>query len=278
MEHSIPRVYGISFLPKVRGNKVTRPELVVTADESVVDELFTMLANEPLGQIDTQKFLGEEIEVVWPEPNMWIVNATKSFGVSRCAYVHRQRAGEVEFRFPLVGGGGVRIALTLQRILIGLGHFIWRQKDRGVAGNRTQLIELITSADTTQHFYGHAVGGNIYPQMRAWLWGLAESKCASGELPSSVTKAMRAAWRALTVHPLKQYDADCFGRISTDGRFWLSCFGNACDLGIYPDSDYGPKSDVPTPIGCHNLDASHQQLTLLAGLAELHTLAERELG
>jgi hypothetical protein len=71
---------------------------------------------------------------------------------------------------------------------------------------------------------------------------------------------MREAWRTVAPRVSRKYVLDCRAIVTAD-RFMLGCFGNACDVAIYPESD--PLFD------CHNLDSSYQQVTLLVGLASL---------
>lgn len=56
----------------------------------------------------------------------------------------------------------------------------------------------------------------------------------------------------------------------------LGCFGNACDIDIYPDHTCGEMDEPYVRFSCHNLDTAAQQMTLLAGLAKLCELARAE--
>lgn len=76
---------------------------------------------------------------------------------------------------------------------------------------------------------------------------------------------MYKAWRATAMKGLKRYANDCYARVRDD-RFELGCFGDACDLSIYPDSN--------PFFSCHNLGTAFQQATLLAGLASLYSFVK----
>jgi hypothetical protein len=83
-----------------------------------------------------------------------------------------------------------------------------------------------------------------------------------------VTSDMRRAWRATAPKSLKRYADRCNAGVH-DERFMLDCFGNACDVSIYPETD--------PDFSCHNLDTPNQQATLLAGLASLYERAKAKM-
>jgi hypothetical protein len=92
-------------------------------------------------------------------------------------------------------------------------------------------------------------------------------------VPAVVT-AMRHAWRATARESWQEYVDECKGRIFQRGAFILDCFGNACDVGVYP-SEFRTDETSHT-ISCHNLDTAEQQLTFLAGLAKLCELTRED--
>lgn len=83
-----------------------------------------------------------------------------------------------------------------------------------------------------------------------------------------VSGNMHATWKAVAPRNLKRCADQCYARVR-DGRFELGCFGDACDLSVYPDSD--------PMFSCHNLDTPFQQATLLAGLASICGVAKRKV-
>lgn len=79
---------------------------------------------------------------------------------------------------------------------------------------------------------------------------------------NDVSSDMIEAWKAVAPRNLKRCADQCYARVRDGLRFELGCFGNACDVSVYPDSD--------PMFSCHNLDTPYQQATLLVGLASLH--------
>lgn len=147
--------------------------------------------------------------------------------------------------------------------------------------NRWQQILVQTSA--VHDIHGHSVIGFISGEVVSWLAAYAKSgkeesdaneTSWSVEIHPEVVAAMQETWRSVAVGRLKKRSSDCGGVVTHNGRFILGCFGDACDLAIYPDqlSEWSPVGEA-VQFSCHNLDTAPQQLTLLAGLAKLCELA-----
>ena len=60
-----------------------------------------------------------------------------------------------------------------------------------------------------------------------------------------------------------------------NGRFYLRTIGNACDISTLDGEHRQPGEGHE--LGCHNLDTPIQQLSLLAGLATMHELAQKNI-
>jgi hypothetical protein len=125
--------------------------------------------------------------------------------------------------------------------------------------------------------HGHAVGGWLSVEIMGWLRHYAAANTQVNNVAGmhpEVIRAMQAAWHAMSTPNLKRFTGprDIYGWIQTSGAFSLNCFGNACDLSVYPDQVH-EGDDGPTEFSCHNLDSADQQLTLLAGLAKIYELA-----
>lgn len=122
---------------------------------------------------------------------------------------------------------------------------------------------------------GHAMGGDISPQLLQWIQKHIPEEEAHARVPGEVVTAMQTAWQCITQKEIAFPD-EFWGMLHSKGRFALGCPGDACDIAIYPDQMYSAALDMPSPFGCHNLDTAQQQLTLLAGLAKLCELARKE--
>ncbi|HVM58708.1 MAG TPA: hypothetical protein VMT80_00005, partial [Candidatus Paceibacterota bacterium] len=154
--------------------------------------------------------------------------------------------------------------------------------ENAIPSNRKQLMEVEPFVRIGQSMYGHPLGGDVFPTARRWLERYADRTPKARNawsdnrpLPSSVVEAMRSSWRSLARKDLRKYARENGGSISSDGRFIFNCFGNACDIAMYPEGS--PRdAEMPSRFSCHNLDGPIQQLTLLAGVAALFDLISSE--
>ncbi len=144
--------------------------------------------------------------------------------------------------------------------------------------NRGQQLDLHTRADRVAFGWGHMLNGYLSGSVVRWLREYAEKNTVyegsywCTPMHEEVTEAMRIAWRAMSQRDLSQYAVEADGIVSLEGRFILKCFGNACDIAIYPDTPMFEEEGY-AQFSCHNLDGADQQLTLLSGLAKLLELA-----
>lgn len=159
--------------------------------------------------------------------------------------------------------------------------------------NRQQQVFFKTGCGHDLH--GHSVVGHISGELFAWLRAYGTQEANEEEhapLPRAVRDAMQSTWRAVAPkgpgfdtefdeefdHRFEEEQVDsCDGSIRNNGCFSLRCPGNACDISIYPDQ--APRRDEyagSVHFSCHNLDSAAQQVTLLAGLAALCSLARAE--
>jgi len=131
--------------------------------------------------------------------------------------------------------------------------------------NGRQSLQFYTRISSTNGHYGHAVSGMVMHEVLDYLRHRATMP-KTDRVPNLVKSAMRSVWQRATSSTIDaQFIDDTDAWIENDGRFCLVCFGNACDLSMYPD-EYEPSNQY-AHFDSHNLDTAHQQLTLLAGLA-----------
>jgi hypothetical protein len=146
--------------------------------------------------------------------------------------------------------------------------------------NLEQQVELHARADRTAPGWGHMLGGHVSASVLRWLREYAEKNVAwEGQywctpMHPEVLTAMRNTWQAMSRRELLQYANEANGVISAEGRFILQCFGNACDIAIYPDITIYEEEGY-AQFSCHNLDSADQQLTLLTGLIKILELARQ---
>lgn len=266
------RIYGLSFRPPSAEAGIQRPEIVLTVSNETAVKLEALLESHKHRYID-QAYVPESVPT-WQDMQPTLgLGFSRQFGYGKCAYVE-QSDTESRYCFPLIPEQEGCIALTLSLSFLFLD--LVQDEAEGQGSNRQQLMTFSTRCENRPEGWGHMIGGYAYPAMRAWLSRTAES--GTDDPLATVRDAMRLAYRSLDPEHAELLVDMCDARLHESGRFLLECPGNACDVAIYPDCDYGLIGEMPTTISCHNLDWVRQQLTLLAGLAALHQLAEADLG
>lgn len=263
-------IYDLAFVSPKRRPR-TAPEIVFSINEQHLDEAIDRLhktsarfftyANDYLG--------GDTVAFSLPVPDLF---GNKEFGYRNCGYWTKQE-GQIHFRLPLRQHPWTQYcSLTIFMLTNALGFPF----EKSVGRNRQQDATLMVSCIRNRPAgYGHATGGWLSTNVHQWLKDYAKQEMQSlglthgAPMHPAVIKAMQEAWRAVSPPDTWKYGKkDIWGGVRDSGAFTLSCFGDACDLSVYPDTwlDEGCES---IELGCHNLDHSTQQLTLLSGLAKI---------
>lgn len=273
------RVFDLSYVPpRKKGKNKKPPELVFTTtfnhgqktEECIFESrIFERVSPEIYLKTKTH-WSGQQADL-FPEVH------GRGFGFGGCGYVVEAEDFR-EYHLPLTPTTVYHVALTVHVFSMALD---WVTTDEMKAENKSNRFQLLTfetwCVANRQAGWGHAVHGSVFPAFRRWLTLTAEKMDENSSI-SEAEATMRTVYNYLG-HPLGMgFNDQCRARLYTDGRFILECPGDACDVAIYPDSDYGAESDIPTPFSCHNLDHAWQQLILLSGLAVLHELAVKDLG
>ena len=197
------------------------------------------------------------------------------FGYGNCGYLLK-KDGNLEYHVELSTAPGVNFATLTIHVLSWSLSVPFKLPPRT---NQLQSLVLYTICDHYRRGgYGHAVSGYVHQPLNEWLREYAKvngDKDLSGlvSVPESVLEAMMMTWQATCRESLKEYGDSRYilGMIRMNGAFIFHGFGNACDMGVYPD---GISQGIEMrDLQCHNLDGAVQQLTLLAGLAKLCQLA-----
>ncbi|HEX5774346.1 MAG TPA: hypothetical protein VFY28_00070 [Candidatus Paceibacterota bacterium] len=270
-QFSATRVYDLRFVAE--GEKGF-PELVVS-----IHAPFTTLAEEHINRLRGNEF---------HETGVPFHRGDEAFGFGRCAYLIRSE-GQIEYRFLLMRGTAPNLARTLDLVLGVANALVAKSEtDNRASGrqpNREQVLTVLCGYVSARDLHRYPINGWVSPSFRRWLSQLAarseEKPCPlmlTKPMPEPVRFAMQQAWEAIAKGELLQLGSDASARIAEDGRFILACFGNACDVAIYPELDFGSEEGFNTMFDCHNLDMAEQQVTLLTGLAVLHELAVADLG
>lgn len=199
--------------------------------------------------------------------------AGKRFGYQGCASVTQYR-GSCEIHFELYDFSSRCAVASLNHTLVAL-NMLFHDMDGIITDIHVpQFLELNTIFGNTLH--GHSAGEYIHPQFGTWL--ARKQECNKSLLRSKVVNAMNEVWTTLTHEKLKKHASQAKLIFMDDGRFVLTCFGDACDIGVYPDyvGNGTPLGAHIVKFGSHNLDNHFQQLTLIAGLAEMVGQAQRD--
>jgi hypothetical protein len=274
------RLFSLSYVPPSRNGKEKRPpELVIGCDAATGREAEELILARKLHVRSDADYL-KGLEDLWSsrQPDLFPTGHEGRFGFGGCGYV-REEEGLIAYHLPLAHESVRQTAYTLHLLTFALDCLVSGAMKREAVSNRAQLASVTTICDNHAHAgYGHAVTGHIYPAFRRWMIRYAlEHAETRGHVPQA-EEAMRQVYGAVAPSETREYAEDCCARIGAEGRFYLTCFGNACDLAIYPDSDHSDREESPTNFSCHNLDTVFQQLTLLAGFAVLQELAAEDVG
>ena len=198
-----------------------------------------------------------------------------TFGYGDCGYLTTED-GKAHLRVRLVAEAGKYYASATLFILVRALGFPFEDH---IPNNRHQVVEIMLNAEHCPTGYGHAVGGQLSSALVEWLRKYVNdmtilSHDTAVRLPADVTLSMETVWKAVTEPARHEYGKPPHinGWIRECGAFSLICFGDACDLSIYPD-ETSHEIGESVQFSCHNLDTAEQQLTLIAGLAKLCELA-----
>ncbi len=269
------RVYDLSFVSPARGKR-SKPQIVFSINKDhfeVISQRLARLCEVESGKVEPYFGFKKSFS---PLTTDWF--GYSEFGFGNCGFCTEEN-GEVQLRIKLSEAGVYDAALTINFLVSAL---FLAPEDGKYISNQLQQVDLLTNCDNHRvQGYGHAVRGYVSSRILDWLRKKAKGSQEGHAvaMPEAVIRAMKTTWYTLSTNHgeinLKKWTKDCEGYISADGRFVLICFGNACDLAIYPETFHGSR-EHGEEFGCHNLDTAVQQLTLLAGLAKLCELARQD--
>lgn len=263
--YNASELYELSFVAPQRRPR-TKPRIVFTIKREHFDEVSRRLGIVADGmRRHADAYCSPETAFSYPAPDLF---GKIEFGYGSCGYVvlsDESARFEIELsRMKLFCG-----TLTIKALTMALAVPADERKS-----NRQQQVDISMRCDHDAVGYGHAVGGYVSQRLLDWLRRHATTSSERYiPLPEDVVRAMRQAWSAVATDQRLSWTRDCGAYVAPDGRFSLNCFGNACDLAIYPDGSCGRMTDPYVQFGCHNLDSADQQITLLAGLAKLCEVA-----
>lgn len=263
--------YDLAFVGSMRRPRAV-PTIVFSIDTHHLPELIDRLhktADISLRREDA--YVGTRKGFTLPTPDLFEKRIFGFGACGECTIVHNTVRLAVRLE-PDVQAHYASLTISVLTDILSTPF----EKARG--SNRVQPIYLATRCKTGEP-YGHAVSGWVSNTVTEWIAKYAAEASEHGNLTrvmhSHVVRAMQATWLSLAPHELKKYARSphsfFYGHANNDGRFSLTCFGDACDLSIYPDQL--SEGALVTSLGCHNLDTEIQQLTLLAGFAKLCELA-----
>ena len=261
---SPPLVYRLAF----RATDLTRGELrrkaPVPALICAVPDTYAPYVDEGLAAARNEEYSIPDAEGV--------------FGYGKCA---RRSASEGETIYALgyTAAAAEEVAATASILLEVLNTVTYLRLYGTLKGGNPRQRQFLEARVTSYSGSGvdrYSVGGRVYQKMKCWLSlvssGLTEPKqvysrdsfqgFAVAEL-KGVCEAMKKAWRSTASPDLVKDAAACRAGIAPSGRFSLVCFGNSCDVSIYPDQmGHADKTikrvGYPVEFGCHNVDGPTQ--------------------
>lgn len=274
--YNTARLYDLSFVSSKKKNGAkgsTKPQIVFSINTEHADEVNRRLwILVQRNSANARAYLGEEKEFSLITPDLF---GRAEFGYGKCGIFSYENM-DLKLHIELCSGRELLYAtLTIHLLVQALASSIADGERRN---NQAQQLDLETSCNSRVPVYGHAVAGYASSRLISWIQGKTKDLPAEqnyAAVPKEVTSAMSDAWRAIVKEEFKKWTSECKGQLSKDGRFLLECFGNACDIAIYPDSMWGGM-EHGVRFSCHNLDAPIQQITLIAGLAKLCEIARRD--
>ncbi len=270
---SIPKIYEISFVP-YNNAEGTNISIVFTIDTKHFEKIKELLAQAVQNDVaPSKKYFGRHMKFCMFEENLFTYY---EFGYGRSGeVVHNGHT--TDFVFHLPKNYPVRnMVRTINLLVMSLNYILFDKMGDEIESD--QMLRLDTIA--THGMHGHSIGGDVFNKLFAWLRLYGDT--IPDKEPSAFTTLtlpevgghMRTVWNHIMGDNLKEYLHECRAHILVDGRFILTCPGDACDVSIYPDLlGHGPSGRNFVQFACHNLDTPYQQVTLLAGLATLCDLA-----
>lgn len=202
----------------------------------------------------------------FPFPDLF---GKRGFGYRSCGYVTVD-AGKAYFRLPLRPYPWTyRTALTISLLTKVLRSLV--TKDQWNGSNQDMILMVLCDRGKAGG-HGHALGGFVSQRVLAWVKSYAEktNDRDSIAIHPAIIQAEQATWHTINPPDMQKYASrfNIRSKAYQSGAFILTCFGDACDVGVYPSNYSGNEAGLIT-LDSHNLDTDCQQLTLLAGLAKL---------
>ncbi len=246
------------------------PEIIFTIKKKLLEEFIDRLYNLTSHSFRyANKYLEEDVNFSLPILDLL---GNQAFGYQSCGYWTAEDE-KIHFRLPLRPRPWTyRCSLTINIVTQALSTPL----NTGPGDNVEQDFLLTTLSDRNRSTgYGHAVGGWISERILNWLKTQTKNGVSYTNnhdmvaMPTEVISAQLEAAKAIMAN-----DSGIGGWIRKSGAFSLTCFGNACDLSVYPDQQLDEGCEF-AELACHNLDSPEQQLILLAGFAKICELSRK---
>lgn len=253
-------VYDLDFVSRTTSLS-RKPEIAIHLSEATFETVLRGMRNLTDGWDRAREYLSSEKPPVLHG---------EYIGYGRCCRVLRCDEG-VSVYLMLQRSKLREVVVTLVLLTSAL-RGCYRGGDAG-HDEKQQLLDIGTYINPTPH--GHCPEGRSFPVFGRWLKRqVGDVGCTTAV---QVREAMMEGWRAVAPLASRSYADESNCHFAEDGRFALGCFGDSCDLAIYPDGVIGDVGEYAARIHSHNVESAHEQITLLCGLAALCGLARREL-
>ncbi len=256
-------VYDLDFIP--RDISLSRKsEIVCTMSTATFERLMPHI-------LDLVVVNEDRINSYLPKKSWRFLQGEKGFvGYGACCRLEQQD-GDVHLYFELRSATVRETVVTLVLLTYALRGCFTSSDVKKV--EKPQLLDIATYFNPTPH--GYCPEGRTFPAFGRWL--VKQSEKQGWDSMLKVRESMMEAWQAVAPRAVRKYANDCSCSFSDDGRFALGCFGDACDMAIYPEGVIGSVAEYGARINSHNVESPYEQLTLVAGLAEMWGLARTDL-
>jgi hypothetical protein len=263
-ELNLPRWFGLSFRFPTRTKP---PAILFRLRESNLKYLNGLLAKHMYVEM-----YGEMLGTLLYTPNL-----SYMFGFDSCMVADGLVDGYWQLALPLKPKPSIFAAVASCSVLLDVLSTSFPEVRKGADPKRIQLLALRAWYNSNpSRLHMAPMGGFTAPMLRAWTEKEYEKRI---KLPE-VEEAMWQTWNALSEYPIKKRALSpspfegLTAYLKEKGSFFFDCPGNATS--VFTDEWWDVGENRGHTLASHNLDSPLQQVTLLAGLAALHDLVDKD--
>lgn len=249
--------YGLSYLSAEQSGLT--PEIIFKFNSKYLDELAQRLEGYNRNNQTNFAFTLNEFDVF----------DELCFGYGNCGYLEKNgELAEIHIRI------NQNVDYITSTIFV-LSFVLSVPFDTELESNLFEDIILYTVIN--REMSDHSLGGLLSINIIRWLQRYFESTVGKINDDIYMHKDVLLAMEEVLLATSKDgrlYKDYIIGIIKSTGHFFVECYGNACDLAVYPDQIIHEDTKF-VQLSCHNVDNALQQIVLLTGLAKLCDLSRQ---